>query len=59
MFENGEHGEVVAGIEDGVWIENEAGVVGVLGYCTAGKVDFLQTCFFGVEEFLDDEGVFL
>ena len=59
VFEDGEHGEVVAGIEDRVRAEEETGVVGVLRCRTGWKVDFLQACFFGVEELLDDERVFL
>lgn len=59
MFEDGEHGEVVAWVEGGVWAVEEAGVVGVRWGCAAWEVEFLQGGFFGVEELLDDECVFL
>lgn len=59
MFEDGEHGEVVAWVEGGVWAEEEAGIVGVQGGGAAWEVDFLQCGFFGVEELFDDECVFL
>lgn len=59
VFEHREHGEVVAWIEDRVWTEEETGVVGMLGSCAGWKIDFLQACFLGVEELLEDEGIFL
>lgn len=59
VFEDREHGEVVAGVEGWVRAVEEAGVVGVLGGRAAGEVDFLQARFLGAEELLQDEGVFL
>ncbi len=58
VLEDGEQGEVVGGVEGGVWGEEETGVVGVLGGGAAGEVDFLEAGFGGGEELLDDEGVF-
>ena len=59
VFEDSEHGEVVAWVEDWVRAEEETGVIGISGRCTAGKVDFLQAGFLGIEEFLEDERIFL
>ena len=41
MFEDGEHGEVVAWVEGWVWAEEDAGVVGVFGGRAGWEVDFL------------------
>ena len=59
MLEDSEHGEVVAWVVDGVRAEEQTGVIGMFGSCTAGKIDFLQACLFGVEKLLEDERVFL
>lgn len=59
MFKDGEHGEVVARVKGWVWAEEEAGIVGVRGGGAAWEVEFLYGGFFGVEELLDDECVFL
>lgn len=58
-FKDCEHGEVVAKIEDRVRAEEETGIVSVLGGCTGWETDFLQACFVGVEELLEDERIFL
>lgn len=59
VFEDSKHGEVVSGIESGVRAEEQTRVVIMLASCTAWKVDLLQACFFGVEELLEDEHIFL
>lgn len=59
VFEDREHRKVVAWIEDRVRTVEEAGVISMFGSCTAGKIDFLQACFFGVEELLEDKRIFL
>lgn len=41
VFEDGEHGEVVSGVENRVRAEEQTGVVGMLGCGTAWKVDLL------------------
>ena len=41
VFEDGEHGEIVGGVEGGVGAEEEASVVGVLGGSATWEVDFL------------------
>ena len=58
VFEDCEHGEVVARIEDRVRAEEETGVISMFRSCTGRKIDFLQACFFGVEELLQDERIF-
>ena len=58
VFEDCEHGEIVARIEDRVRAEEETGVVSMFRSCAGRKIDFLQACFFGVEELLQDERIF-